>query len=144
MENEPIVIERTFNASAENVWHALTDPDAMKQWYFDIPEFKPEVGNEFRFIAGKDENSQYAHICVVTEVIPGRKLTYSWRYGSHKGISYVTFELFSQGPQTRLKFTHTGVETFPADIPDFARGNFVEGWTAALNALEVFVESRLA
>jgi uncharacterized protein YndB with AHSA1/START domain len=47
MENDPFVIERTYNAPIAKVWKALTDKNDMKQWYFDLSEFKPEVGFEF-------------------------------------------------------------------------------------------------
>ncbi len=138
--SKSIVLERTYNAPIENVWLAITTPDAIKQWFFDLPGFKAEVGTEMRFYGGKDPNNQYLHICVVTEVIPGKKLTYSWRYDGYPGISYVSFELFAEDSQTRLKFTHDGIETFPQDNPDFARENFVEGWTYTVDALKGFVE----
>ena len=53
MNNEPFVIERTYNAPVEKVWKAITDNDLMKQWYFKIAAFKPEVGFEFSFDGGK-------------------------------------------------------------------------------------------
>jgi len=127
MEREPIVIERTFNASADKVWQAITDKDKMKQWYFDLAEFKPEVGFEFQFSGGTKEHT-YLHLCRITEVIAGKKLTHSWRYDSYPGDSFVTFELFAEGDKTRVKLTHAGLETFPAE-PDFKRENFVMGWT---------------
>lgn len=100
----------------------------MKKWYFDLPEFKPEIGFEFQFTAGAD-TKKYVHLCKVTEVVEGRKITYSWRYEGHPGESYVTFELFPEGESTRIRLTHSGLETFPADNPDFKRDNFVAGWT---------------
>lgn len=141
MKPEPLTLERLYRAPTETVWRALTDPAALKQWYFDLPEFKPEVGFKFQFTGGKDEDHQYLHLCEVTEVVPGKKLTYSWRYDGYAGISYVTFELFPEDRQTLLKFTHAGLETFPADQPDLARENFVEGWTSILeDSLRAFVE----
>lgn len=128
MNNDPIVIEKLYEASIANAWTALTDKQEMKQWYFDLAAFKPQVGFEFSFTGGKDDR-QYLHLCKVTEVITGKKLTYSWRYDGYEGISYVTFELAEEGNKTRLKLTHTGLETFPASNPDFARENFVAGWT---------------
>lgn len=128
MKQEPIIIERTYNASIENVWKAITDKNEMKQWYFDLAEFKPEVGFEFRFTGGTEGGVQYLHICEITEVIPEKKLTYSWRYDGYPGKSFVSFELFAEGDKTRLKLTHEGLETFPADNPDFAQANFVAGW----------------
>jgi uncharacterized protein YndB with AHSA1/START domain len=124
----PFIIEQAFNASTDRVWRAITDKEQMKQWYFDLKEFKPEVGFEFQFEGGTEEKS-YLHLCKVTEVIPQKKLTYSWRYDGYEGISYVTFELFPEGDKTKLKLTHAGLETFPASNKDFAKENFVAGWT---------------
>ncbi len=141
VKSEPFVIERTFNAPVQKVWKAITDKDQMKQWYFDLPEFKPEVGAEFKFLGGKPCEKSYLHLCKVTEVVPGKKLTYSWRYDGYEGNSFVTFELFAEGSQTRLKLTHAGLETFPKSNPDLAKKNFAEGWTHILGAsLKQFLE----
>jgi uncharacterized protein YndB with AHSA1/START domain len=128
MKAEPFVIERVYNAPVEKVWKAITNKDDMRQWYFDLPEFKPEVGFEFQF-EGKNEDRCYLHLCKITEVIAGRKLTYSWRYDGYEGNSFVSFELFPEGNKTRLRLTHEGLETFPINNPDFAKKNFVAGWT---------------
>ena len=129
MNKEPFVIEKTYNAPIEKVWKAITDKDDMKQWYFDLKEFKPEVGFKFQFIGkGKDGTKNFVHLCEITEVIPQKKLSHTWRYEGFSGNSVLTFELFPEGNKTRLKLTHTGLQTFPQD-PDFAYQNFVEGWT---------------
>jgi uncharacterized protein YndB with AHSA1/START domain len=135
MNNTPIVIESAYNVPVERVWKAITDKDQMKQWYFNLAEFRPVAGFEFRFAApGKEENKEFVHICVVTEVITGKKLQYSWRYEGFEGNSSVTFELFAEGDKTRLKLTHEGLESFPA-TSDFARENFKEGWTYIVHTL---------
>lgn len=140
MSAEPFVIERTFNAPIDKVWTAITDRNQMKQWYFDIADFKPEVGFEFTFSAGS-EGKKYVHLCKITEVQPGKKLSYSWRYEGYKGNSIVTFELFDEGGATRLKLTHTGLETFPMNNPDFARESFAAGWTYIIgSSLKEFAE----
>ncbi|MGZ3750785.1 MAG: SRPBCC family protein [Mucilaginibacter sp.] len=128
MKSEPFVIERTLNAPVEKVWKAITDKDQMKQWYFDLAEFKPEIGFEFTFVGGSEDKS-YIHLCKITEVVPHKKLQYSWRYEGYQGNSFVTFELFPEGVATRLKLTHEGLETFPTDNKDFARSSFEAGWT---------------
>ncbi len=139
MEATPFAIERTFNAPAEKVWQAITDRDKMEQWYFNLKEFKPEVGFEFRFDGGPPEKV-YHHVCIITEVVPGEKLTHSWVYEGYPGKSYVTWELFPEGNQTKVKLTHTGLETFPPE-PDFARSNFEGGWTHIVGtSLKEFVE----
>jgi uncharacterized protein YndB with AHSA1/START domain len=134
MTNEPFTIERTLSAPVQKVWKAITDREQMKQWYFDIEAFKPEVGFEFEF-AGENEGRRYIHLCKITEVVPYKKLSYSWRYQGYQGNSVVTFELFAEGDSTRLKLTHQGLETFPANNPDFAKGNFVAGWTEIIGTI---------
>lgn len=128
MNNEPFVIERIMNAPVADVWKAITDKTEMKQWYFDLKEFKPVVGFEFSFSAGSDAK-KYLHLCKVIEVITGKKLSYTWRYDKYPGNSTVTFELFPDGSKTKLKLTHKGLETFPHDNPDFAEESFTKGWT---------------
>lgn len=142
MNNEPIIIERNFDVPAIKIWKALTNRDQMAKWYFNLKEFKPDVGFEFRFSGGPSPEKQYQHICVITEVKYCKKLTYSWRYEGYEGISHVTFELFAGGEnQTRVKLTHSGLETFPANNPDFAKHNFIAGWTDIIGrSLKEFLE----
>jgi len=128
METQPFVIERTYNAPIAKVWEAITDNDKMKEWYFKMENFKPEVGFTFTFEGGSKEKT-YIHLCEITEVIPGKKLTHSWAYKDYPGESYVTWELFDEGGKTRLKLTHVGLETFPQNKPDFAKESFSKGWT---------------
>lgn len=127
MTQEPLVIERSYNAPVDQVWKAITDKEEMKEWYFDVSDFKPEEGFEFSF-KGENEGRTYVHFCRVTKVIPLKKLTYTWRYEGQEGMSYLTFELFAEGERTRLKLTHEGLESFPQK-PDFKRENFIDGWT---------------
>jgi len=136
---EAVIVERTLNAPVTRVWQALTDVDQMREWYFDLKEFKPEVGFQFEFVV-EHEGTIYHHLCRVTEVIAQKKIAYTWRYKGEPGDSLVTIELFAEGDNTRLKLTHTGIETFPK-IPAYARKNFEQGWTAIIGTeLKQFVE----
>ena len=138
---EAVVLERTLNAPVARVWKALTDVDQMRQWYFDLKEFKPEVGFEFEFVVEHEGNS-YHHLCRVTEAILQKRIAYTWRYKGEPGDSLVTFELAPDGDKTRLKLTHTGIETFPK-TPAYARKNFEAGWTAIIGTeLKQFVERK--
>ena len=137
----PLVVERRFAAPADRVWKAITDNEDMRRWYFDIAEFRPEVGFEFQFEAQDNEGRRWIHRCRVAEVIRGQKLAYSWRYEGSTGNSLVTFELFPEGNHTRLRLTHTGLESFPP-VPAFARKNFEAGWTALIGKnLKDFLEA---
>ena len=126
-------VERVYNASITKVWNALTNIDEIRQWYFDISDFKAEKGFEFSFIGtGKDSSHSYKHLCRITEVIPNKKLAYSWQYEGLKGYSEVIFELFQENTKTRVKLTHEGLNTFPQNNQDFLQENFVEGWTSII------------
>ena len=133
MANQPITFSRLLKASPAKVWKAITDRDEMKQWYFDLAEFKAEKGFRFSFTGGPSPEKQYVHLCEITEVIPLKKLVYSWRYEGYEGISYVSFELFPEGDSTKLVLTHSGLESFPAANTDFAVHNFEEGWNHILH-----------
>ena len=136
---ESVIVERTLKAPVTRVWKALTDVDQMREWYFDLKEFKPQVGFEFEFSV-EHEGTTYHHLCRVTEVIPEKKIAYTWRYKSEPGDSLVTIELFAEGDNTRLKLTHSGIESFPK-TPAYARKNFEQGWTAIIGTeLKQFVE----
>ena len=138
---DAVVVERTFNAPVARVWKALTDVDEMRIWYFDLKEFKPEVGFEFEFIV-EHEGMTYHHLCKITQVVPQKKIAYTWRYQGEPGDSLVTFELFTEGDKTRLKLTHEGVEMFPK-TPAYARKNFEAGWTEIIGSeLKKFVERK--
>lgn len=128
MENKPLVFKRKYNAKIAQVWHAITNKEAMKEWYFDLSDFKLEIGFEFEFMGGPDECSQYKHICIITEIQEMKKLTYSWAYEGYDAVSYVTFELGESEGGTILILTHEGLDSF-ANNPDLAKNNFIEGWT---------------
>jgi len=142
MDVEPIIVEKLFDASTTTIWKALTNKDLMKQWYFDLKEFEPEVGFEFRFPGGPDGKS-YTHICTVVAAIPEQQLAYTWRYEGYPGISTVTFDMQREAGKTSFRLTHQGLESFPTDNPDFARSNFVMGWDHIINkSLTQFLEGK--
>lgn len=138
---DAVIVERTLNAPVARVWEALTDVDRMREWYFDLKEFKPKPGFEFEFVV-EHEGNKYHHLCRITEVVPEKKIAYTWRYKGEPGDSLVTFELFAEGDKTRVKVTHTGIESFPK-TPAFARKNFEAGWTAIIGSeLKQFLEKK--
>ncbi|MEO7984701.1 MAG: SRPBCC domain-containing protein [Bacteroidota bacterium] len=128
MPDTPIITERILNAPVEKVWSALTSKEEMDKWYFKIASFKPEVGFVFQFTGEGRKGETYIHHCEVKEVVPMKKLSYTWRYEGIPGNSLVEFELFREGDKTKIKLTHTGLETFGTDNPDFAVSSFTEGW----------------
>ena len=139
MNTDPVIVERILDAPAKKIWEALTDNDHMRKWYFDISTFKPQLGFEFQFEGGSEDQT-YVHLCKITEIIPEEKLQYSWRYANYPGNSLVTFELFPEGDRTKIKVTHEGLETFPEGRV-FSKESFTNGWNQIIGKnLKDFVE----
>jgi uncharacterized protein YndB with AHSA1/START domain len=128
-EKGTVLMERTLDAAIQKVWEALTDPHKMKLWYFDTVNFSLTIGTEFYFDAGEEGKKPFRHLCKILEVKPPHKLVYSWRYEGYEGDSVLSFELLEMGTQTKLRLTHTGLDSFPKANGEFAVDNFVGGWT---------------
>ncbi|MDX2002595.1 MAG: SRPBCC family protein [Chitinophagales bacterium] len=129
--NQPLIVEHTYNAPINVLWKALTDKNQLKQWYFDMLDFKPEVGCRFTFTGTDNEGVSYLHVSEVVEVVPNKKLVYTWGYDGYEGNSLVTWELSDEKNTSKVILTHSGIETFPS-IPAFAKENFVAGWSEIL------------
>jgi len=77
-----IIVEQTFDTSIERVWKAITEVDQMRLWFFEnIGSFKPEAGFETQFNVQSNDRS-FLHIWKLTEVVPGKKIIYNWKYGA--------------------------------------------------------------
>lgn len=141
MESQPLIVERSYNAPIEKVWKAISDKDQMQQWYFKFEDFKAEKGFKFQFTGG-DKHVQYLHECEVLECDPPNKLSYSWTYVDYQGHSVLTWELTAEGEnKTHLKLSHSGLESFPQNNPNFRVESFSTGWNYFVNkALPAFVE----
>jgi uncharacterized protein YndB with AHSA1/START domain len=141
MSNQPFVIERVYDVPVSKLWDTITNNEQLKKWYFQISDFKLIPGFEFSFSGGA--KGEYKHLCKVMEVLPGKKLTYSWRYEGYPGNSVVTFELFEEGKKTKLKLTHSGLESFKDAGADFTPEKFAEGWTYILGtSLKEYLEKQ--
>ena len=140
--DEPVIVEQTYDTSIDAVWSSITEIDQMRQWYFEnIPSFKPEVGFETRFnVQSQDRN--FLHMWKVTEVVPLKKIKYKWKFKDYPGDSFVVFELLKQNDMTKLKLTYKVLEDFSEDIPEFRRESGVEGWTFFIRKrLKEFLEN---
>lgn len=140
-EKPSLTIVRKLKAAPEKVWHALTQPDALKQWFapgddFKIPvaETDPRVGGRFHVVMKSPDGEEHDVSGVYRVVEPDRKLVHTWAWKSTpERESLVTFELRAAGGGTELTLRH---EQF-AD--EEARDKHQHGWTGCLARLEKFV-----
>lgn len=144
MDKDTVVLEQEFALSVEQLWKAITELNQLRQWYFDLKEFKAEPGYEFSFPGQGQKGEKFVHLCKITEVVYPKKLQYSWQYQNYEAYSLVTFELFSKGKHSILKLTHAGLQSFPQSNPDFAFENFRSGWKEIISkSLTAHVNSNI-
>ncbi len=138
---EKVIVQSFLNASPERIWRALTNKDEMKNWYFDIPDFKLELHHQFNFYEPGNEK-KYHHLCEITEIISERKLQHTWAYPDFSpNKTLVTWEIIAFENGCNLQLSHSGLEKFAHLGEEFSLKNFEEGWEININqSLKDFVE----
>jgi uncharacterized protein YndB with AHSA1/START domain len=104
------VIERSYPAPIEAVWHALSDNDARDQWF--------SAGAAFRVGGHGTEEGQWhggprsRFHSTYTDIVDLERIVFTydmWIDGRHLSTSLTTIALESDGDQTRLTYTEQGV-----------------------------------
>jgi len=108
--SKTIKVNTTYDHPIEDVWAALTDKEAMSEWLMPC-DIEPVEGHQFQFRTKAYPGFDGIVNCRVLEVIPNRKLSFSWNGGPVKHTT-VTFELTAMGSKTQLHFEHSGFEGF--------------------------------
>jgi uncharacterized protein YndB with AHSA1/START domain len=135
--NEQIVVEYALPESPARVWRALTEPELLELWLMKN-DIAPVAGHKFNFRSQPMGDWNGIVDCEVLEVIPERKLVYTWNGGSarnedygHKLETTVTWTLEPSGAGTLLTLVHHG---FHPD--DFAFKMLGQGWKNKGAAIE--------
>jgi len=105
-----IQLSTIYNHQIQDVWQAITNAEAMSEWLMPC-NIKPIVGHKFQFKTKSYPGFDGIVNCEVLEVIPLKKLSFSWSGGSLKN-TIVSFELKAIDDKTELNFEHTGFEGF--------------------------------
>jgi uncharacterized protein YndB with AHSA1/START domain len=140
-EKPSLTIVRKLKAAPEKVWRALTQPDALKQWFapsdaFTIPRAETDlrVGGSYHIVMKSPDGEEHDVSGAYREILPNRKLVYTWVWKSApERESLVTWELRAAGAGTELTLRH---EQF-ADAE--ARDKHQQGWTGCIARLEKLV-----
>ena len=121
-------MEQPFPVEPVAVWQAVTNPDLMRQWFFEsIEDFRPQIGFETAFDV-ESGGRIFRHQWKVIDVVPGESITYTWRFEGFPGVGATEWKLSKIDGGTNLILTSTGTESFPQDIPEFTRDSGKAGW----------------
>ena len=102
-----------FSHPVEMVWAYLTTSELMTQWLMKN-DFQPVVGSDFQFTTGPIPSLNFDGIiyCKVLEIVPFKKLVYSWKGGPGNGVitldSVVEWKLETRDKGTELFLEHSG------------------------------------
>jgi uncharacterized protein YndB with AHSA1/START domain len=126
-----VILERTYDAAAEKVWKAWTDPKMLKQWWgpndVTIPECEVDlrVGGKFYIVMeagegmGQYKGTKWPMLAKFTVIEPNSKLFYNakaWTEGAKEEtlIDQTTeTTLTDEGGKTKLKIKATVHKTGP-------------------------------
>jgi uncharacterized protein YndB with AHSA1/START domain len=129
-------IVRQLPHEPARVFSALTDPAKMSQWFFCMESGGTKVANDLRpggryVVEMPHEGATVVIHGVYLEIVPPRKLVFTWN--STRGVkdSKVTFELSPIPEGTRLVITH--------ELPEDMVPEHREGWIVCFDNLETFL-----
>jgi len=134
-----IVVEEVLPHPPEKVWRALTTAELIGRWLMPN-DFEPVVGKRFTMRARPLGDWDGIVHCEVLEVVPPRRLVYSWtggaasnagNYGSPLDTT-VIWTLTPEGAGTRLRLVHAG---FRSPDNDFAFDAMSPGWARIIGRL---------
>lgn len=127
--------------SPGEVWSYLTVPELMAQWLMPN-DFKLIEGHEFKFKTGgpmPEFNFDGIFHCKVLEIIPFKKLVYSWDFGSGNGMlnkSEVQWTLAEKENGTDLTLVHRGFDGTDI-LPIFAAMD--KGWLGNIKKIQILL-----
>ena len=131
-------IERSFEASPEEVFDAWTNPEVLKRWWAVHPDGRTPVaevdlrpGGRYRLSMEGPDGERHTVQGEYSQVDRPRRLVYSWQWELDAGglgpESTVTVEFQERGEHTDVVLEHTG-------LPDSAsRDRHAQGWSACMD-----------
>ena len=139
-----LYLKRTFKASREQVFHAWTKPEMMKEWFAageemvgTFAEADLRVGGKFRMgMRHIPTGKQHVGTGIYKVVQFPERLVFTWLWeeGDKPGDMQITIELRDVNRETEMYFKH---EFFPDKK---SRDGHETGWNACFQNLERVVQ----
>jgi uncharacterized protein YndB with AHSA1/START domain len=141
-ENLEVRITRVFDATAERMWRAHTDPQQIPKWWDNtkVDKFELKVGGVWRFVSLGDDGKENAFNGVFKELDEPKKIVRTFEYESWAGhimTESVTFEQMPDGQTKQItisKYENIG------DLEGMVGSGMERGATVGLDRLAKLVE----
>jgi uncharacterized protein YndB with AHSA1/START domain len=136
-------IVRHYAASADQIWRAWTDPQALMRWFGPSPEtiatlaeIDLRVGGHYRIAFQSPDGEQNQVAGEYLEVQPQQRLVFNWAFHTTpERVSRVSITLTPVADGTELTFVH---DRF---VDSQARDNHERGWRAFFQQLHHYMEA---
>jgi len=131
-----------YSHPPEVVWEYLTNSELLVQWLMPN-DFQPMVGHDFTFKTKPIPQFEFDGLiyCKVLEIIPLKKLSYSWKGGPGNGKinldSVVTWNLVPKENGTEVLLEHSGLME---NINIYNAMN--DGWFKNMNKIIELINAR--
>ena len=130
-----VVVRRTIGASAEMLFDAFLDPEALAEWMrpgeirSTVAQVEPRVGGAY-VITMQAQSGAILHTGVYRQIERPKRLVFTWRSpGTEQRDTLVTIDFVPAGKSTEVVVTHE-------QLPESARPSHANGWTSGLAHLD--------
>lgn len=139
-EKPALTLVRRFDAPAELVWRAWTEPEALKRWFgpdagaVSVAEADVRVGGRFHVVFKTLDGEQHDVSGIYREIEPQRRLVFSWAWiSTPERVSRVSLSFESTDGGTILTLLHDQFYDMAA------RDGHQRGWSGSLEKLTAFL-----
>jgi uncharacterized protein YndB with AHSA1/START domain len=137
IEGTVLRMERTFNASAQEVFDAWTSEEVMRRWWHaghdwetTSAEVDLRVGGALRVVMGNPhEDAEYGGGGQYTEVHPPKRLAFTWTWDNDSRRQLIEIDFEEHEGATTVRFTHSGL------WDEEAVRSHEDGWSKAFDNL---------
>ena len=123
-ERYAVRFERLYDATPDELWQALTDPDQLPGWPAHASRFELVPDGRVRVVFEEGDETDGR----IVELEPGRRLAFTWRSVGEGADSVVRFEIVPAERGVRLVLEHAPLERE-------AVVGYAAGWHAHLDIL---------
>ena len=131
-------IERTFDASAEEVFDAWTSPEVLRRWFHSEPDWDTptaevdlRVGGKVRVAMRETDGTEHAMGGTYTLIERPRRLAMTWTFDDWpEKEQAIELEFSERDGRTTVVLTNSGIAT------DEQRADQQGGWQGCLDSLD--------
>jgi uncharacterized protein YndB with AHSA1/START domain len=142
--SDRVRLERTFQASAQEVFDAWTSVEVVKRWWhaehdWETPhaEVDLRLGGAIRLIMrNPKDGAEYGGRGEFVTIDVARRLvfTWGWDYEEDSKRQLIEVDFIERGDRTTVVLTHSGLPAAETD-------EYVDGWQKSFDNLEVALGS---